>query len=333
MIRYDIKTYNKDWTFKNTINPNIVMNDISFTENVNWWQWQLILNLALSFADNSFQGWDLVKVVLFNERYKQWKQIYFWYVSQITRKYDTNKWYISLTCLGIASLLNKILFSWSYAWTVTNILEQVITKFNNNYNWLISIAQIDEYEESVSMKFDSNMTCKDVIDNLSNTTNYYRFIDAEWKFYFREKLTQQNHIVSNQYAVETMSLNYSFEWIVNKFYLEREWINLQIYEDVNSQNNYWIKEKYELSSTIVNQATQDEYWNNYIKQNKDPKNASSIVVNSKYDIESISPWDTVSVVNTEYSIRNLLIEKITYTPIRITLTLEENETLRNVINN
>ena len=333
MIRYDIKVYNKDWTFKTTVNPNIVMNDISFTENVNWWQWQLALNLALSFNDNSFQGWDLVKVVLYNERYTQWKQIYFWYISQITRKYDTNKWYISLTCLWIASLLNKILFSGSYAWTIESILNQVITKFNSNYNNIITIWQIDEYSESVSFKFDSNNTCKDVIDTLSKTANYYWFIDSEWKFYFRKKLSQQNHIIANQYAIETMSLNYSFEWIVNKFYLEREWINMQVYEDENSQNNYWIKEKYELSNTIVNQATQDEYWNNYIAQNKDPKNASSIVVNSKYDIESISPWDTVSVVNTEYSIRNLLIEKITYTPIRITLTLEENETLRNVINN
>lgn len=333
MIRYDIKVYNKDGTFKSTINPNVVMNDISFTENVNWWQWQLTLNLALPFEDNSFQGWDLIKVVLYNERYVQGKQIYFWYISQITRKYDTNKGYIQLICLWIASLLNKILFSGSYAWTITSVLNSIISKFAIDYPSLITIEQIDDYPESVSVDFDTSINCQRAINKLQEISNYYRFIDSEWKFYFRKKLTQQNHIVSNQYSVETMSLNYSFEWIVNKYHLEREWGSVSVYEDATSQSNYWVKEKYDIQASIANQMTQDEYWNNYIKQNKDPKNASQIVVNSKYDIESIVPWDTISVVNTEYSVKNLLIEKIQYTPSRITLTLEENETLWDVINN
>ena len=332
MIRYDIKTYNKDGTFKTTINPNCVMNDISFTENVNGGQGQLLLNLALSFADNSFQWWDLIKVILFNDRYKQGKQIYFGYISQITRKYDANKWYIQLTCLWIASLLNKIIFSGSYAWTITSVLTQIINKFNSNYSGLITIEQIDDYPESVSVEFDNIITCKKAIDMLSETANYYRFVDSEWKFFFREKMTQTNHIVANQDSVETMSLNYSFENIVNKLYLERSWGTLATYEDATSQNNYWIKEAYEVETTIANQSTQDEFGNNYIAQNKDPKNASSVVINNKYDIESIVPWDTISVVNTEYSVKNLLIEKIQYTPIRITLTLEENETLWDVIN-
>ena len=333
MIRYDIKTYNNDGTFKMTINPNCVMNDISFTENVNGGQGQMKLNLAVSFADNSFQWWDLIKVVLFNERYKQGKQIYFGYISQITRKYEANKWYIQLTCLWIASLLNQIIFSGSYAWTITSILNQIISQFNSNYSGLITVGQIDDYSESVSVDFDNSITCQKAINILAETANYYRFIDSEWKFFFREKMTQTNHIVSNQYSVETMSLNYSFESIVNKLYLERDWGTVATYQDATSQSNYWIKEKYVIESSIANQTTQDEYWNNYIEQNKNPKNASTIVVNTEYDIESIVPWDTISVVNTEYSVKNLLIEKIQYTPIRITLTLEENETLRDVINN
>ena len=331
MIRYDIKVYNKDLTFKQTINPNVIMNDISFSENVNGWQGQLTLNLALSFWDKSFQGWDLIKVVLYNERYKQGKQVYFGYITQITRKYDTNKGYIQLVCLWIASLLNKIRFSWNYAGTITSVLTQVFATFGNNYPWLISIKQIDEYPESVSVEYDANITCQKAINMLSDTANFYWFVNAEGEFFFRKKNTQKNHIVSNQHSVETMSLNYSFEAIVNKLYLEREWWNLQIYQDIASQNAYWIKEAYEVETTIVNQATQDEYWNNYIAQYKDPKNASTIVVNSKYDIESIEPGDTITVVNSEYEIKNLLIEKIVYTPIKITLTLEENETLWNVI--
>lgn len=333
MIRFDIKTYNKDGTFKTTINPNCVMNDISFTENVNGGQGQLTLNLALSFGDNSFQWWDLIKVVLFNERYKQGKQIYFGYISQITRKYDANKGYIVLTCLWIASLLNKIIFSGNYSWSIKSILNQIISTFNSNYSGLITVGQIDDYSEDVSVEFRNDQTCQKAINMLAETANYYRFVDSEWKFFFREKMTQTNHIVSNQFSVESMSLNYSFENIVNKLYLEREWGTVATYQDATSQSNYWIKEKYVSESSIADQTTQDEYWNNYIEQNKNPKNASTIVVNTEYDIECIVPWDTISVVNTEYAVKNLLIEKIQYNPIRITLTLEENETLRDVINN
>lgn len=332
MNRYDIKIYSKTWVYQKTINPNVVMNDINFSENVNWWQWQMNLNLALDFWDTTFHWWELIKVILYNERYKQGKQIYFWYVTQISRKYDVNKWYITITCLWIASLLNAVLFSWSYAWTLASVLNAIITEFNNNYAWnLITIWQIDAYSENISVEFDNNITCAKAINTVNDIANYYWFIDSEWRFFCREKNTQTNHIVANQQVVESMDLNYNIEQITNKIYVERKDGTIKLYEDVTSQNIYGIKERYDKQQNIVDEATQDEYGNNYLDQYSNPKNASTIVINAEYDIESIIPWDTITVVNSEYSIKNLLIEKIKYTPTKITLTLEENESLRSVI--
>ena len=98
-----------------------------------------------------------------------------------------------------------------------------------------------------------------------------------------------------------------------------------------SSTLYWIKEKYENEPSIANESTQDEYGNNYILENSNPKNASSIVVNSSYNIESIVPWDIISVVNIDFDITDLLIEKIKYGNDKVVLTLDENESLWGVI--
>ena len=117
----------------------------------------------------------------------------------------------------------------------------------------------------------------------------------------------------------------------NKLSVERKDWTVKTYEDTDSQDLYWLKEKFEKQTSLESESTQDDYWNSYIEQYSNPKNASKMVVNSEYDIESILPWDSITVVNITYPINNLIIEKINYTPDRITLTLEENESIRWII--
>ena len=332
MIRYDIKAYTKEWIYITTINPNVVMNDISFSSNTNGGLWQLNLNLALSFWDTTFHWGEIIKVILYNERYKQGKQIYMGYVSQISRVYDTNKGYIKLVCLGVASLLTGILFSWSYNTTATNILNAIISEFNEHYTWnLITVGQIDTYSENINVEFKDGTSCQKAIEQVNEIANYYWFIDGEGKFYFRKKGTQTEHIMANKQEVESMNLNYSIESLVNRVFVARKDGTVKMYEDNTSQSIYGVKEQYSQQQSIVDETTQDEFGNNYITQYSNPKNASTVVVNSEYDIESIEPWDTITIVNSEYEIKGLTIEKISYSPSKVTLTLEENESLWSVI--
>ena len=332
MIRYEIKVFDKSWTYKTTINPNVVMNDISFSATTNWWQWQMNLDLALDFWDTTFHWWEIIKVILYSERYKQGRQIYYWYVSQITRVYDINKWYIRLVCLWIASLLTKIMYVWNYSWTAEELLTAIIWKFNTEYDWtLITLWTIDEYEWTISLSLAQDITCSKAIDKIAEICNYYWFVDSEWTFTFKQKFTQTNHILANQIAVENIELNYNIESMCNKLYLERKDWTIETYEDTDSQNLYWLKEKFQRQPSLDDSSTQNDYWSSYIEQYANPKNASKIIVNSEYDIESIIPWDLITVVNITYPIQNLIIEKINYTPSKITLTLEENESLRWII--
>ena len=330
--RYEIKIFSNDGEYKTTINPNAVMNDVQITSNVNGGLWQLSLNVAFNFWDQTFKGGDFVQVILYNERNKNWKQIYFGFISKIERKLEANRQYLTLVVLWVASLLKSVIFSWETTWTAGSIIRTAVDCFNAEYWNILKIWRIDPWE-NISLEINDWTSCRAVIDAVNKVQNYFRFVDGEWMFRFRQKKTQKKHILVNWKSVESLTTSTSIEWICNKLFLEREDKTVEVYEDAESQMKYSIKEKFISNSQIKDTTTQDEYWNNYILENKDPKDETSIVVNSLYEIETIEPWDLVSVVNIEYWIRDLIVEKVKLSPSKATLTIEENETLRDVISN
>lgn len=333
MNRYDIKVYTKEWTYIRTINPNVIMNDISFSSTTNWWLGELDLMLWIYFRDTTYICWELVKVFLFNERYKQGKQIYMWYISRISRIMDTNKWYVKLTVLGIASLLNNVLYSGNFSGTVSSILTNIISSFNGKYPWsLITIWWIDTYPGTLNIEFKEWTTCKSAINMINEICNYYWFVDSEWKFWFKDKNNTTTHILTNEVNVESLTVTTSIESVVNSIYVQIKNWSIKQYQSATSQNTYWIKERFDNQTSIADVTTQDDYWNNYIANYEEAKDDSSIVVNDLYDIESIKPWDKIDVVNLWFELRGLIIEKVKYTPARVTLSLEDNETIWGVIN-
>ena len=94
MKTYVVKTYNIDWTYKETINPNNILNEIAFSASLNWWQWQLQIQTDYAFADTSYKWWEYVKVWLYDENHVNGKQIYYWFISKIERKADQSREYI-----------------------------------------------------------------------------------------------------------------------------------------------------------------------------------------------------------------------------------------------
>ncbi len=84
---------------------------------------------------------------------------------------------------------------------------------------------------------------------------------------------------------------------------------------------------YQKKTDIEDLTSAYELGNKYIAEYKDWKEKTQIVINSKYDIESIKPWDTIQVKNIDYSIINLQIVKMSYTGDQITLDLEEYDSI------
>ena len=86
-----------------------------------------------------------------------------------------------------------------------------------------------------------------------------------------------------------------------------------------------------MNSSLNSTATMDQYWNQYIEDNKNPKEEMSITLNTKTPFEDIQPWDTVSVLNAWIVLDNKVVNKISYKPDQCILTIDRSDTLWNVI--
>ena len=325
MKTYQIKTYNIDWSFKDTINPNDVLNEISFSSNINWWVWQLTIKTTYKITNTNYIWWEYVKVWLYDENHKEWMQIYYWYISQIIRSVESSREYTTFVCLWINSLLNNILFTnGEYTKTPSEMINDVLTEFQWSYNCITAwnIDSSDSNSQNYNLQYES---CFDVIKMVCDGTWYKFLIDWEWKLqYFGE---WDSHFLHLHYDIEEMTMTDTIESVVNEYVLARNWWTVAIYRDTTSQNNYGKKMKYESNSELNSANTQNRYWNQYIEDNKNPKETMSITVNTNYPFEDIKPWDKITVLNAWIEIVDKVVNKVSYKPDRCVLTIDKTDTL------
>ena len=329
MKTYQIKTYNLDWTFKDTINPNDILNEVAFTSNINGGVWQLTIETKYSITDNSYQWWEFVKVVLFDDYHKWWIQIYYWYISQIIKKVQSSRETTSFVCLWINSLLNNILFTnGSQTQTPSWMVSTILTYFQNYYS-CISAGSIDTSDTTSQNYNRQNQNCFEIIKSVCEWSGNKFFVDGAWKLNFFK--TWSNHFLKLHYDIDEMTITDTIEEIVNEYKLARNGWTVQTYSDATSQSTYWRKEKYESKTDINSANTQNAFWNQYIADNKNPKEKMTIKLNTNFPFENIKPWDTITVLNAWIDISDKVINKISYKPDQCVLEIEPSDTLWNVI--
>lgn len=333
MKTYVVKTYNVDWTYKETINPNSILNEISFSAWLNQWQWQLSIQTDYKFADTSYKWWEYVKVRLYDEKHVDWKQIYFWYISRIERKADESREYTTFTCLWVWSLLKSIIYTnWSYSQTCANMMKTIRTFFNWYYANIISEWSISETVATTQNRTRNQNNCFDCFDTIAEAIWYKWTVDWEWNLDLFTPSTRTKHIVHLWEEVNSITVSNSVEELVNEYRLARNWWTIQTYTDATSISEFWRKMKYESNTSLNSATTQNEYWNAYISQYKNPLQSIQLVLNSEYAYEDIKPWDLISVLNTDLTTLNdLIISKIQYKTDQATITIEHQDTLRNVL--
>jgi len=333
MKTYVVKTYNVDWTYKETINPDNILNEVSFSANVNGWQWQLQIQTDYAFADTSYKWWEYVKVWLYDENHVEWKQIYYWYISQIERKADKSREYTTFTCLWVWSLLKSILYTnGSYSQSCYNMMTAIRTFFNNYYSWVITVGDISNTITTTQSWNWQNNNCFDCFNTIAEAIWYYWIVDWLWKLDLFTPSTRTKHIVHLGQEVTSITINNTIEELVNEYRLARNGGTVQTYQDTTSQSTYGRKMKYESNDSLNSATTQNQYWNAYIEQYKNPLQSIQIVLNGEYAYEDIKPWDLITVLNTDLTtLQNLVINKIQYKTDSATITIEHQDTLRNVI--
>lgn len=329
MKTYQIKIYNLDWSYKATINPNDVLNEISFTSNINGWAGQLSIQTTYSIAELNFQWWEYVKVVMFDDYHKEWKQIYYWFISEIIRSVESSREYTTFVCLWINSLLNNILYiNGSYTKTPSGMITDVLTFFQNQYGCITAwtIDTTDATTQNYNWNYNN---CFEIIKSVCEWSWSKFLIDGEWKLQFFKTWT--NHFLHLHYDIDKLTITDTIESVINQYVLARNGWTVKTYSDSTSQSMYGRKDEYESNSEINSSATQDTYWNQFIADNRNPKETMQIVLNTNIQFEDIQPWDSITILNAWIEIANKVINKISYKPDQCVLTIDKTDTLWNVI--
>lgn len=132
--------------------------------------------------------------------------------------------------------------------------------------------------------------------------------------------------------INSLTVNNSIEELVNNYLLARNGWTVQTYSDATSQTAYGRKDKYESNTSLNSAQTQNQYWNAYIENNKEPKQSIQVVLNSEYAYEDILPWDTITILNTDLTtLSDLVISKIQYKTDQSIITIDYEDSLRKVI--
>ena len=328
--RYQIKIYSSANVYLETINPSEIISNIAFTSTLNSWQGNITIKVNTPFNTTIYSQWNLIKITLYDTNYPTGKQVYFWFINAIKRTQTITAQYIELTCVWIFGLLNNVLFKQtSFNFTKNQdpaqTIKDIIDYFNTQYPWnLISYSWgwVINYWSSINLSF-SYESCFSALQKCMSGTNYSWYIWPTWQIFFKPRPPSISHYFTNQYDVEQVTINDDIQETVNKYYLERNWGVIQTYQDIWSQTLYGIKEKKDTKSDIQDWTSQDTAGNNYIARNKVSRKETQIVINSKYRMEDIVPWDTIKVKNFEYLIDWLQVLSVNYWPTKTTISLEK----------
>jgi len=195
-----------------------------------------------------------------------------------------------------------------------------------NSNW------VDTYWSNISIDF-KYKKCIDILKWLQKiTSNWFFFVDADWTIkYKNSSWTLTNHRLKIENQIESMNIDEQVESMVNNAFVEYSTTTVWPYDDPTSIAEYLISESKLSNVSITNEATAEIYWLDYIDKNKGLKKQTTIIVNSRYDIESIKPGDTITILNTAYDLPVMLVNKVSYTFDKVVLNLDRYETFAETV--
>lgn len=337
---FTVKVYWINGAFKKTLSWKEVIDCFEFSSQINGGQgeWTLVLNKE--FGDTEISTGDIVKVYVYTDNNPSGVILYSGYISRLARKYTPQKNVIEYKMIWLSSILNFVYFY--AAWYSFNknqdpaqTIKDVIDYFNTQYSaWFFSYSggNIQNYWSNISLDF-AYKNCRDSIVLASSATNYWWRIGADWQVWFKPIPWTATHRFTAWKDVSEIEVQESSEEIKNRYILNWKSWTLAPVNDATSQSAYWIRELYESKTDLADSWSATIYANNFLASNKDIKKITSISVNNSYNIENIFPWDTLKVLNLDYTVDNLQIKKVTYTPEKVKLDVEVLESLWQTIFN
>lgn len=338
--KFTTKIYDLAGTYIKTFNPTLVMNEVSFSDKTSGGQGQCLLELNLPINDFeeglTVDHMHVVKIYESDDVFNTTPVlIYTGFVSQYVPFFRAGTEGVRLVLLGLVSMLSFAPYKSgsSYAFTLSGdpavLIQGIIDHFNSVYTgaWIgYGGGEVDTVGTSVSYAFD-NQKWIDAIKEVAAlaSADWWWRIGADGQVYLQDRPATATHLLTVGKNVEEGEAPKNNEKVINKYRLT--WGSPPTtteFEDAASQTTYGLREPSLVTdSKITNITTANQKGNKVIADNKDAKVQARVRVNSNYNIESISPGDTVTIRNAGGIFPdNMLVTAVQYTPDGLSLTLE-----------
>lgn len=344
MKKYALKVYDKAQTLITTVNPNILLSDISFSSQVNAGQGEL--NIALEMDWDAPEAWtdpfNFVRVYVYEAQNPLGRLIYTGAITQRVPYINGTTEGVSLVCLGLVSLLSQSIYKNGASFDVTHtaenpqaIIESIIDNHQTLYGTWVGYdavagiragGQIDTFTSSVTYEYKKTNWAQAITKTVDLTdSDWFWYIDQGGDVIFREQSTTADHVFTIGKDVQELQAPENTEEIINSVTLKYNGGTTAAQEDSASITKYFKRERYEEENDTTDSATAISKAQRILNENKEPKIQVKLVLNSNYDFESIKCGDTCKLrnyaKNSPVITDNMRIVAMTYSPEFCTLEL------------
>lgn len=321
------------------------MNDVRFSGKIGGGQGQCTIELNLPIDDfdegGSIDHMRVVKIFEMDDTFNLSPVLIFTgFISQYVPFFSAGSEGVRLVLLGLVSLLSFAYYKSGSSYSVTEsvqdpaaIMRHVIDHFNTVYSgsWLsygsncVSVGANVTYQFVDQKWFDSIKKSFD----LSGGGRFWT-IRENGELYFKSKPATPTHVFTIGKDIESGEIMKNNEKVTNQFQLRWNsgYSNTNNYSDASSIAEYGTREKVQNDERITLLTTADQRGNGEIADGKDAKIQARLRINSNYNIESIHPGDTCSVLNVKKGStvfkENMLITAVTYDPEGVSIDLEND---------
>lgn len=340
MKRYIVKVYNKDLSYQRTLRDDVIMSEVEYDFNINWWQSELNILLNVDFSNTDVIQSDIVKVYLYDDNNKTWRLLYTWIVEEVNRYYKESENKLELVCRSLSSLLTRVLYKdWvNYTFTKntdpSTIITEIVNYFNTQYSWnLLNTSWITNYWTNINIEFDYTL-CLDAINDIVELTDFFFLIKEDWTVIFKQKNINYDHQFTSWYDLQNLNINEDASEIINKVIVtwDNTWTDEElIVLDNTSITNSWLFEKHFNKTDLKDLTSATAFANEELNKNKNKKQKIELEINDRYLIETIYPWDIISISNINYPIKNIQVAKIWYNSKSITIYLEQIDSIWKIL--
>jgi len=348
-----VQFFNQDLSFSSNPSPILLKAAPTFASRINGGHGQCVVDLNLPFDDfgegTTIGLMKIADIYAIDANHPRGRRIYRGFVTQYEPYLEGGREGVKVTLLGLASLLTLSLYktgggSVTVSHTTDDpeaIVRAVIDHFNTVYGGNL-ITYTDGTTDPIGVVPNVTFESQKWFDSIRKTlelaeAGWWWKVDHDGLFWFKPRPSDVTHQFTLKDDVDSVRVTKNSEKVVNEVYLK--WSlsgtpqTTHIF-DLPSQAAFGtgspptgVRTKVLNGSSVNDGTSAGQAAQKELDDNKVAKTATQLVINEKYDLESIHVGEMCEVLNYKKGSTlfegPMIIAGLTYTAEKVTLDLEQ----------